>query len=134
MSFKVRYENCLTKNNLKLLVIRQGAKDILLGYRLYVYNQFDDSQSVYDFAVDGDEVKSLPNGDDIFNFLTEITGSLPRIYMVSDGKGGFTTKSELSSKYKVAELKGRKIVEPLCQVIRSFVIAGKYDLKKCKNL
>lgn len=134
MSFKTCYENCLTKNNLKLLVIRQGAKDILLGYRLYQYSPSKDVQSVYDFAVDGDEIKSFPNGDVLFKFLSDVTPTLPRIYMVDDGKGGYTTKAEVASKYKVVELHGRRVIEPLMDVIKAFVLSGKYDLKNCKNL
>ena len=134
MSFKACYENCLVKNSLKLLVIKTGVKDTLLGYRLYQYDPVKDVQLVYDFAIDGDEIKSLPNGDVLFDFLSSVTPKLPRIYMVEDGKGGYTTKAELASKYTVMELTGQSIVEPLCKVLKSYVLLGMYSLKNCKNI
>ena len=134
MSFKACYENCLVKNNLKLLVIKTGVKDTLIGYRLYQYDPVKNVQCVYDFAIDGDEIKSLPNGSLLFDFLSEMTPKLQRICMIEDGNGGYTTKAELASKYTVMEIRGVDIVEPLVQVIKSYVLSGMYSLKNCKNI
>ena len=134
MAFRNCYSNYLSKNNIKLLVIRQGTKDTLVGYRLYNYDVVSDTQTVYDFAIDGDEIKSFPNGNILHDFLTELTPKLARVSMIPDGRGGFTTNAEVASKYRVTELKGKKIVEPLCKVIKSYCLQGKYSLSKCKNL
>ena len=134
MSFKTTYENCLTQNNLKLLVLRENNVDSLLGYRLFYYNVASGNREVYDFAIDADVVLSLPNGEVFHRFLKEVTPTLPRLQLMRDGKGGYATKAELASKMKVVELSGNKICHPLTMVIKAFVLSGKYDIKKCKGI
>lgn len=134
MSFKTVYENCLTQNNLKLLVLRENNVDNLLGYRMFYYDVVSGNREVYDFAIDADAILSLPNGETLHRFLKEVTPTLPRLQLMSDGKGGYATKAELASKMKVIELSGKKICHPLTTVMKAFVLSGKYNLNKCKGI
>lgn len=134
MSFKTVYENCLTQNNLKLLVLRENNVDSLLGYRLFYYDVACGNREVYDFAIDADEILSLPNGETLHRFLKEVTPTLPRLQLVDDGRGGYATKAELASKMRVKELSGKKIYHPLTAVIKAFVLSGRYSLSKCKGI
>ena len=134
MSFKTVYENCLTQNNIKLLVLRENNVDSLLGYRLFCYDVASGNREVYDFAIDYDAILSLPNGETLHQFLKEVTPSLPRLQLVSDSRGGYVTKAELASSMRVKELSGKGIHHPLVTVIKAFVLSGRYNLSKCKGI
>lgn len=134
MSFKTVYENCLTQNNIKLLVLRENNVDNLLGYRLFCYDVASGNREVYDFAIDYDAILSLPNGETLHQFLKEVTPSLPRLQLVSDNRGGYVTKAELASSMRVKELSGKGILHPLVTVIKAFVLSGRYNLSKCKGI
>lgn len=133
MSFGQVYTKCINSNNLKVLVYRKGNVDHLIGYRIYAYNPADDSSMRRDFALDVDTLLKFPNGEVYHRFLKEVTPKLERLQLVPDGKGGLTTKAELASGKRVSEISGKALILPLESVIKSFVLSGRYDLKKCKG-
>lgn len=133
MSFKSCYNSCLECNNIKLLVTAHGEGTIL-GYRVYNYDAVTDSRSIYDFAIDMDELKTYPKGDLLCEFLEEVTPILDRVIMVMDSTGGFSSPAELNNNFRVVELVGEQVVEPLCNVVKSFVVSGTCELKKYKDL
>lgn len=133
MSFGQVYIECINSNTLKALVYREGNVDHLIGYRIYTYNPADDSNMRRDFALDVDALLKFPNGEVYHRFLKEVTPKLVRVQLVPDGKGGLTTKAELASGKRVGEISGKALIPLLESVIKSFVLSGMYDLKKCKG-
>lgn len=133
MSFGQVYTKCINTNTLKVLVYREGNVDHLIGYRIFSYNPVDDSSIRRDFALDVDALLKFPNGEVYHRFLKEVTPKLVRVQLVPDGKGGLTTKAELASGKRVSEISGKDLISPLESVIKSFVLSGMYDLKKCKG-